>query len=115
MLPEEPGHFSQVLMMLASPDAQDADPMGMGVDVITGEGMEAPPPGMGMPMDPGMGMDPSMMGMDPSMGMGSPAFDPANKEALESLIRDYLFEAGRKRLEASLAYQQNVAAQNGLR
>jgi hypothetical protein len=133
MLPQEPGHFSQILQMLS----QDPNGGGMGGDMGMGPGMA---PGMAMGPDMGMGQDPAMMGggmgmppappmlpgydMQPSgmmmdgMGglgedMDDPASDPANKEAMESLIRDYLFAAGRKRLEASLAYQGNIAEQNG--
>lgn len=121
MFPEEPGVFSQAMMSFGQP-AEDpmADPMA---------DPNAMP--MGPPQDPGMGMGGLGMGI-PGGGMADPGMDemsmmggggmmpqepmedPSAEESrvVEDLIRNYLFEKGRKRLEATRQYQENVIAQN---
>lgn len=80
-----------------------------------------------LPQDPGVfsqsllsfqPQDPLMMeeeqGLPPpidTMGM-EPPDDSEMNERVENLIREYLYEKGRQRLEATQAYQESVAAAN---
>jgi hypothetical protein len=115
MLPQEPGIFSQALMGLSQPDElEDPEMLGMAPD------MAGAPPEMG-----GMGgVPPEMGGMPPEMAdpMADPAMmappeppeDPSAEETrvVEDLIRNFLYEQGRKRMEATRQYQETVATAN---
>ena len=64
------------------------------------------------PQDPEQAlMDPSMM-EDPEMLQVEQPEDSEMNERVENLIREYLYEKGRQRLEATQAYQESVAAAN---